>query len=111
MRYLDIMESSAPRLIPTGTCWCGCGATTALGKFFARGHDKTAEAALLAVRYNSSVAYLLHHHGYGPGKSVLEAAVEEGGWVECPHCEYAGARASVNKHVRKCHPHSKENRP
>ncbi|MFI1525553.1 hypothetical protein [Streptomyces griseus] len=91
------------RLLPTGTCWCGCGATTAIGSFFSRGHDKTAEAALLAVRYGSSVAQLLHHHGYGPTESVLDAAVTEGGWVICQHCTYAGAPASVRNHTRKYH--------
>ncbi|MGW9399381.1 hypothetical protein [Streptomyces sp. NPDC055642] len=98
------MTNEAPqRLLPTGSCWCGCGATTSIGAFFARGHDKTAEAALLAVRYDSSVARLLHHHGYGPDKSVLDAAVKDGGWEECPHCEYAGAPLSVRNHTRKTH--------
>lgn len=98
------MTNDVPqRLLPTGTCWCGCGATTSIGAFFARGHDKTAEAALLAVRYESSVARLLDHHGFGPNKSVLEAAVEEGGWEECAHCEYAGAPLSVRNHARKYH--------
>ena len=35
------------RLIPTGKCWCGCGKDVGLGKFFAAGHDKIAEAALM----------------------------------------------------------------
>jgi hypothetical protein len=94
---------SDDRLLPTGTCWCGCGNSTAIGSFFSRGHDKVAEAALLAVRYESSVARLLDHHGFGPTKSVLEAAVEEGGWEECPYCEYAGAPLSIRNHVRKIH--------
>ncbi|MGW8702879.1 hypothetical protein ACWGOK_39240 [Streptomyces eurythermus] len=97
------MSTNEPRLIPTGTCWCGCNSSVGLGSFFARGHDKTAEAALLAVLYDSSVARLLHHHGYGPDKSVLDAAVSEGGWEECPRCEYAGAPASVRNHTRKYH--------
>jgi hypothetical protein len=104
MRYLERMTDEAPqRLLPTGTCWCGCGSTTSIGSFFARGHDKVAEAALLAVRFDSSVARLLHHHGFGPAKSVLEAAVEEGGWEECPYCEYAGAPLSIRNHIRKTH--------
>jgi hypothetical protein len=98
------MTDTTDRLIPTGTCFCGCGASVGLGSFFARGHDKTAEAALLAVRYESSVARLLEHHGFGPDKSVLEAAVDEGGWVICETCEYAGAPASVRNHTRKYHP-------
>lgn len=94
---------SDERLLPTGTCWCGCGATTSIGSFFSRGHDKTAEAALLAVRYEASVARLLDHHGFGPGNSVLEAAVRDGGWEECQECEYAGAPLSVRNHTRKYH--------
>ncbi|MGX4688711.1 hypothetical protein [Streptomyces sp. JNUCC 63] len=35
--------------------------------------------------------------------SVLDAAVERGGWEICPHCEYAGAPASVRNHTRKYH--------
>lgn len=96
-------EDTPQRLLPTGFCWCGCGDTTSIGSFFARGHDKTAEAALLAVRYESSVARLLDHHGFGPGKSVLEAAVDEGGWEECQLCHYAGAPLSIRNHMRKIH--------
>ncbi|MCF3136829.1 hypothetical protein [Streptomyces olivochromogenes] len=95
------MTESTERLIPTGQCFCGCGETVGLGSFFARGHDKTAEAALLAIRYGSSVARLLDHHGFGPKRSVLDAAVAEGGWVICQSCEYAGAPASVRNHCRK----------
>ena len=32
--------ASTKRLIPTGDCWCGCGAETAIGAFFLPGHDK-----------------------------------------------------------------------
>src|ERR1044072_1823720 len=96
-------EETPERLLPPGTGWGGCGPPTGIGRFFARGHDKTAEAALLAVRYDSSVARLLHHHGYGPDRSVLDAAVKGDVWKTCPHCEYAGAPASVRNHVRKYH--------
>lgn len=96
-------DEKPQRLLPTGSCFCGCGATTAIGSFFSRGHDKTAEAALLAVRYGSSVAQLLDHHGFGPDESVLDAAVDEGGWKICQLCTYAGAPASVRNHTRKYH--------
>ncbi|WP_432127420.1 hypothetical protein [Streptomyces sp. bgisy082] len=96
-------KETASRLIPTGKCFCGCGADVGIGSFFARGHDKTAEAALLAIRYQSSVAHLLDHHGFGPEESVLDAAVRDGGWKVCPRCEYAGAPASVRNHIRKYH--------
>ncbi|MCM9083115.1 hypothetical protein OG590_08010 [Streptomyces goshikiensis] len=94
-------KSELPRLIPTGTCWCGCGAEVGIGSFFARGHDKVAEAALLAAEYGSSVPQLLHKHGYGPGHSVTAKAVHEGSWEKCPNCAYVGAPASIRLHQKK----------
>ena len=99
-------NTDAPRLIPTGNCWCGCGKQITLGKFFAPGHDKIAEAALMALKYQGSVAHLLHAHGYGPGHSVRDAAVRDPNctWMKCTHCNYSGAPASINKHMAKDHP-------
>lgn len=96
-------NNELPRLIPTGTCWCGCGRQVSLGSFFAPGHDKTAEAALLAAQYGGSVAQLLHAHQYGPGHSVTEAAVRAGAWEPCPTkgCDYVGAPASIRYHQRR----------
>lgn len=95
---------SKPRLLPTGNCWCGCGREVGLGKFFAQGHDKVAESALMAVRYEASVPRLLAEHGFGPDKSVTEAAVNKGGWEGCPRgCGYVGAPASIRNHLnRRC---------
>lgn len=92
-----------PRLLPTGNCWCGCGEEVALGAFFARGHDKVAEAALLAAKYDGSVAQLLRGHGYDADHSVTAAAVRSGIWERCAHsgCNYAGAPASVRNHSAK----------
>ncbi len=92
-----------PRLLPTGTCWCGCGEEVALGAFFARGHDKVAEAALLAARYDGSVARLLRGHGYDADHSVTADAVQSGTWERCNRsgCNYAGAPASVRNHRGK----------
>jgi hypothetical protein len=92
------------RLLPNGFCWCGCGREVGLGKFFAQGHDKVAEAALMAVRYEASVPRLLTEHGFGPDNSVTEAAVNEGGWEVCPRgCGYVGAPASIRNHInRRC---------
>lgn len=53
-------------LQPTGECWCGCGTPTSPRAFFAPGHDKRAESAIVKVVYGS-VPDLLDHHGYGPG--------------------------------------------
>lgn len=89
-------------LKPTGTCWCGCGQKTASGKFFVRTHDKTATYALIASRFGGSVARFLDHHGFGPGRSILEEALVRGGWVECPNCEWAGTPAALRQHRTKC---------
>ncbi|MGW1545054.1 hypothetical protein ACWCPM_33410 [Streptomyces sp. NPDC002309] len=64
-----MIADALPRLTPTGTCWCGCAKKTGAGSFFAPGHDKVAEAALLAVEFGSSVAQLPHAHGCGPGQT------------------------------------------
>lgn len=92
-----------PRLLPTGNCWCGCGEEVAVGAFFARGHDKVAEAALLAARYRGSVAQLLRRHGYDADHSVTADAVQSGVWERCSvfGCNYAGAPLSVRNHRTK----------
>ncbi|MEV7181672.1 hypothetical protein [Kitasatospora sp. NPDC093679] len=94
---------SKNEVTPTGTCWCGCRAVVGSGSFFAQGHDKIAEAALLAARYDNSVARLLAHHGFGPDSGVREAAVRNGYWQECPGagCTYRGAPASIRVHRKK----------
>lgn len=92
------------RLLPNGFCWCGCGAEVGLGRFFAQGHDKVAEAALMAVRYDASVPRLLAEHGFGPDNSVTAAAVDAGAWEKCQRgCGYVGAPASIANHLRKHH--------
>jgi hypothetical protein len=104
MRYLEGMTNEKfPRLLPTGTCWCGCGTQTGIGSFFARGHDKVAEAALLAAKYDASVPQLLHAHGFGPGHSVTAAAVHDGPWQKCDDCDYVGAKQSIATHRNKAH--------
>lgn len=97
-------DETPQRLIPTGSCWCGCGTETGIGSFFARGHDKIAEAALMKAEYGGTVPQLLAAHGYGPDKSVTEAAVRKG-WIHCsvPGCSYVGAEASVRNHEAKPH--------
>ncbi|MEU2878328.1 hypothetical protein ACWEL8_01760 [Streptomyces sp. NPDC004690] len=91
-----------PRLPgPTGRCWCGCGQETGAGAYFRPGHDKTAEAAVLATRYGNSVVRLLAHHGFSPEASVVAEATDRGIWEACPACEYRGAPASVTVHRRK----------
>ncbi|MDI5965698.1 hypothetical protein [Streptantibioticus silvisoli] len=96
------MSEDTKRLLPTGICWCGCGKTVGLGSFFARGHDKTAEGAILAADYEGSVARMLDANGYGPTNSVTKAAVERGGWEYCPRdCGYAGTPASVRNHLKQ----------
>lgn len=103
-------SNETPRLIPTGNCWCGCGREVGLGKFFAAGHDKISEAALLAIAYNGSVPHFLHAHGYGPHHSVTADAVAKNDttrWIECDQCDtrpgYRGTAESVRNHQRKYH--------
>ena len=91
---------------PTGRCYCGCGKQIGYGRYFAAGHDKTAEAAFLAIHHGGTVAQMLHAHGYGPDDehSVTKAAVDKGLWEECPRgCGYRGARESINNHVNRHH--------
>lgn len=97
--------TDTPRLLPTGTCWCGCGKDTARGSFFVRGHDKIAEAALIAAKYEGSVARLLADNDFTPDpEHSVRAAALAAGWIECPRgCGYAGAPASVRKHEAKPH--------
>jgi hypothetical protein len=57
----------AKRLIPDGSCWCGCGDEPALGSFFRPGHDKFAESAVIEIEYGTVVDFI-DHHGFGPGK-------------------------------------------
>ncbi|MEU9218963.1 hypothetical protein AB0D47_20705 [Streptomyces sp. NPDC048376] len=98
-------EETPQRLLPTGTCWCGCGAETGIGSFFTRGHDKIAEAAFIAARHGGSVARLLADNNFGPDAEVsVRAAALASGWIECPlGCGYAGAPASVRNHETKPH--------
>ncbi|WP_458089545.1 hypothetical protein [Streptomyces malaysiensis] len=100
-------SNDKPRLIPTGYCWCGCGRDATNGRFFAQGHDKTAESAYMAVYHEASVARLLVDTGFGPEaeESIRAAALDRGGWEECPYddCDYAGAPASIRKHIGKDH--------
>ena len=51
--------ASTKRLLPTGECWCGCGAETAIGSFFLPGHDKTAESAVISVEYGGVPGFLV----------------------------------------------------
>jgi hypothetical protein len=107
--YAQLMTTSDAasrplRLIPTGKCWCGCDQDTARGAFFLQGHDKRAEAALVAIEYHGSVAELLHRHGYGPGRPITRDAVSEGVWSECTYCGFAGGSVSVRAHLQKHHP-------
>ena len=89
---------------PTGSCWCGCGKTVRYGSYFAPGHDKTAEAAFLAIHHDASVAQMLATHGYSPTASVTKTAVDKGLWRECPRgCGYRGAVESINTHVNRHH--------
>ncbi len=61
------------KLLPTGECWCGCGAETSVGAFFKPGHDKVAESMMILIKYGG-VPEFLEAEGYGPsGKNLREA--------------------------------------
>lgn len=91
------------RLIPTGICFCGCARETQLGKFFVRGHDITATAALRAVEGGLSLAERLHAQGFGPERSVVSAAVDQADWHRChtESCDYAGTRSGLAAHQQR----------
>ena len=57
-------QSKEARLLPTGDCWCGCGIETPIGSFFASGHDKVAESAVILMEYGSVPGFLVSH-GFG----------------------------------------------
>lgn len=64
------------RLLPTGTCWCGCGTETKRGSFFTTGHDKRAESAVILEEYGDVPTFLVAH-GYGPEGSKIASEVLE----------------------------------
>jgi hypothetical protein len=53
-------------LLPTGSCWCGCGTATDVGAFFAAGHDKRAESRLI-MNVFGGVPQFVAAFGYQPG--------------------------------------------
>lgn len=59
-------QPKGTRLLPTGDCWCGCGAETPIGSFFLAGHDKVAESAVIITHYGGVPQFLVDH-GFGPG--------------------------------------------
>jgi hypothetical protein len=73
---MSTQEAGPTPLMPTGSCWCGCGEYTSVGAFFSLGHDKRAEAAIVKVVYGS-VPALLVAHGYGPGGRNPSVDLEE----------------------------------
>jgi hypothetical protein len=62
--------------LPTGECWCGCGTETSLGAFFASGHDKRAESAVIKIMYEDVPNFLVKHH-FGPGERNASAELAE----------------------------------
>ncbi len=64
------------RLLPTGSCWCGCGAETGRGSFFLPGHDKIAESAVILAKFNG-VPEFLDQNGFGPGGKNPREALQE----------------------------------
>ena len=71
----DGVQGMPKRLIPTGSCWCGCGDETLRGSFFLAGHDRRAESDVILVEYENVVGFL-DRHGYGPGGKNARKAAE-----------------------------------
>lgn len=51
-------------VLPTGECWYGSGTDIPIGSFFAAGHDKVAESAVILTGYGV-LAGFLEIHGFG----------------------------------------------
>ena len=64
------------RLLPTGECWCGCETETPIGSFFAAGHDKLAESAVILTNYGGVPEFLIAH-GFGPGGKNARQELEQ----------------------------------
>ncbi|MEV0636340.1 hypothetical protein AB0I77_15475 [Streptomyces sp. NPDC050619] len=73
----------------TRGCFCGCGKEAEVDGWFAQDHAVTALAALRAVE-TLWLPHRLMEAGFGPERSVVEAAIQEAGWVRCPGCAYVG---------------------
>ena len=75
-------QSKERRLLPTGECWCGCETEIPIGSFFAAGHDKVAESAVILMEYGGVPEFLVHH-GFGPqgrnARAELDRWRSEGG--------------------------------
>lgn len=94
--------------VPTGTCWCDCGGSTAPGSFFLQGHDKRAERYLADARGETSIAHRLAARGYIPetGKSLRDAALASpAGYEACglnrldgQPCRVIGRGIGMRKH-------------
>lgn len=74
-------------------CFCGCGENAEVGRWFAQGHDVTAAAALRAVE-ELRLPRQLVSLGFGPERSVVEAAIKEAGWERCTMCARVGPSAN-----------------
>lgn len=73
-------EVSVPEYVrPTGRCFCGCRGVTGPGKFFLAHHDRKAETAVLAARYDGSIATFVVAHGFGPDSPPVPVPVDADG--------------------------------
>ncbi|MEV8344600.1 hypothetical protein [Streptomyces niveus] len=71
------------------SCFCGCGKSAEMGRWFVRGHEVTAAAALRTVE-ELRLAHELISLGFGPERSVVQMAAVLTGRVPCPRCAYVG---------------------
>ena len=89
-------------LRPARLCLCGCKTEIGDSSYFARGHDKLAEAAYLALKHDGTVARLLADNGYNETNSVIEAALADpaAGWERCPVCQHPGNPQTMRYHAK-----------
>ena len=60
----------------TKSCACGCGRGT--DGTWAMGHDRTATALLIKLKYGDTLKFI-ERHGYGPGgRNLHQEGVEAG---------------------------------
>lgn len=93
------------RILPTGMCWCGCGAEAKIGAFFLPGHDRVAEAAVVLAEYGG-VPQFLAAHGYAPNspdrqnpREEIERVRAKAPWKYQPLADYLASQVPTEEGV------------
>lgn len=75
----EFQVSVPSEVAPTGRCFCGCGGAAEPGRYFLAHHDRKAETAVLAARYDGSIAKFVVAHGFGPDSPPVPVPVDADG--------------------------------